>query len=99
MEKNLFPWLGNIEIEKVTAPLILPVLRRIEARGAVETAHRCKTICSQIMRYAVATGRAERDPCADLRLSWLLLSLSDPVIFVKWNGNPSTGKKAVGIYS
>lgn len=67
MEKNLFPWLGNTEIAKITAPLILPVLRRIEARGAVETAHRCKTICSQIMRYGVATGRAERDPCADLR--------------------------------
>ena len=67
MEKNLFPWLGNSEIGEITAPVILPVLRRIEARGAVETAHRCKTICSQIMRYGVATGRAERDPCTDLR--------------------------------
>lgn len=67
LEKNIFPWLGNTEIESVTAPIILSVLRRIEARGAVETAHRCKTICSQIMRYAVATGRAERDPCGDLR--------------------------------
>ena len=67
MEKNLFPWLGDIEIDQITAPVILPVLLRIEDRGAIETAHRCKTICSQIMRYAVATGRAERDPCSDLR--------------------------------
>lgn len=67
LEKNIFPWLGNTEIDSVTAPTILSVLRRIEARGAIETAHRCKTICSQIMRYAVATGRAERDPCGDLR--------------------------------
>jgi len=67
MEKNLFPWLGSILVEKITVPEILSVLRRIEERGAVETAHRCKTICSQIMRYAVATARAERDPCQDLR--------------------------------
>jgi len=67
MEKNLFPWLGDVDISDINAPLVLSVLRRIEERGAIETAHRCKTICSQVMRYAVATGRAERDPCSDLR--------------------------------
>jgi hypothetical protein len=45
----------------------LTVLQRIEARGAVETAHRARQTSSQIFRYAIATGRAERDPAADLR--------------------------------
>lgn len=43
------------------------MLRRIESRGAIETAHRIKIICGQVFRYAVATGRAEIDPSADLR--------------------------------
>ena len=42
-------------------------LRRIESRGALESAHRVRIICGQIFRYAVATGRAERDPIADLK--------------------------------
>ena len=46
---------------------LLAVLRRVESRGAVESAHRIRTICSQVFRYAVASGRAERDPSADLR--------------------------------
>jgi integrase len=48
-------------------PTLLSVLRRIEARGALETAHRALQNCSQVFRYAVATGRAERDPTGDLR--------------------------------
>ncbi len=43
------------------------MLRRIESRGALETAHRVRTICGQVFRYAVATGRTERDPAADLK--------------------------------
>ena len=43
------------------------MLRRIESRGALETAHRIRTICGQVFRYAIATGRAERDPTADLK--------------------------------
>ena len=45
----------------------MSVLRRVESRGALETAHRIKTVCGQVMRYAVATGRADRDPTYDLR--------------------------------
>ena len=48
-------------------PELLAVLRRIEARGAHETAHRTKEKCGQVFRYAIATGRASRDPSADLR--------------------------------
>jgi hypothetical protein len=48
-------------------PELLAVLRRIESRGALETAHRALQNCGQVFRYAVATGRAERDPTGDLR--------------------------------
>ena len=67
LENNVFPWLGSRPIKEVAAPELLAMLRRIEDRGAVETAHRVKQICGQVFRYAIATGRAERDPSADLR--------------------------------
>jgi integrase len=51
----------------ITAPEVLSVLRRVESRGAIETAHRAKENISMVMRYAIATGRAERDPCPDLK--------------------------------
>ena len=67
MEKDLFPSLGNIPIAQLTAPDILSALRKIEARGALETAHRAKQTTGQICRYAVATGRADRDSTSDLK--------------------------------
>jgi integrase len=67
LEKDIFPWLGSTPINEIVPPKLLAVLRRIESRGAVETAHRAHQNCSQIFRYAIATGRAERDSAADLR--------------------------------
>ncbi|MBU4261002.1 MAG: tyrosine-type recombinase/integrase [Proteobacteria bacterium] len=67
LEQDIFPWLGGKPINEVTAPDLLAALRRVESRGAVDTAHRAKQTCSQIFRYAIATGRAERDTAADLR--------------------------------
>ncbi len=67
LEKDLFPWLGKRPIAEIKAPELLAVLRRIESRGAQETAHRAMQNCGQVFRYAVATGRAERDPTGDLR--------------------------------
>ena len=67
LERDIFPWLGGRPIAELTAPELLATLRRIESRGAIETAHRAQQNCSQVFRYAVATGRAERDPTADLR--------------------------------
>jgi len=63
----VIPWLVARPIGEITAPELLAVLRRIEHRGAIETTHRALQNCSQIFRYAVVTGRAERDPAADLR--------------------------------
>ncbi len=67
LERDIFPWIGARPIAEVTAPEILKALRRIESRGTIETAHRVLQNCGQIFRYAVATGRAERDPTPDLR--------------------------------
>jgi integrase len=67
LELDLFPWLGSRPIREVTPPELLDCLRRIEGRGAVDTAHRAHQNCGQVFRYAVATGRVERDPSADLR--------------------------------
>jgi integrase len=67
LEKDVFPWLGGRPIAEIAAPEILSCLRRIEGRGALDTAHRAHQNCGQIFRYAIATGRAERDPSADLR--------------------------------
>ena len=67
LELNIYPWLGSRPIADITPPELLAVLRRIEARGAIHTAHRTLQICGQAFRYAIATGRAIRDPAADLR--------------------------------
>ncbi|MGH8478350.1 MAG: tyrosine-type recombinase/integrase [Gammaproteobacteria bacterium] len=67
IERDVFPWLGARPVGEVKAPELLAVLRRIETRGAIELAHRAHQICGQVFRYAIATGRAERDPAADLR--------------------------------
>ena len=67
LEKDVFPWIGNRPIADISAPALLAAIRKIEARGALETAHRALACCGQVFRYAVATGRAERDPTGDLR--------------------------------
>ncbi|WP_298266600.1 integrase arm-type DNA-binding domain-containing protein [Geobacter sp.] len=66
LELDVFPFIGSRPIAEIKAPEMLTVLRRVEAR-TLETAHRLKIACGQVFRYAVATGRAERDPVADLR--------------------------------
>jgi integrase len=67
LERDAFPWIGVRPIKELKAPELLSALRRIESRGTLETAHRVRGLMGQIFRYAVATGRAERDPAADLR--------------------------------
>lgn len=67
IEKDMLPWIGARPIVELKAADLLAALRRIEARGALESAHRTKQAVGQVFRYAVATGRAERDPTADLR--------------------------------
>jgi len=67
LERDIFPWIGKAAVADLTPPQVLEVVRRIEDRGALETAHRALQNCGQVFRFAVATGRAERDATADVR--------------------------------
>lgn len=67
LERNIFPWLGGRPISEILPKDILACLRRIEDRGTIETAHRTLQICGQVFRYAVATGRIDRDITQDLK--------------------------------
>jgi integrase len=67
LERDIFPHIGARPIAELTPPELLAVVRQIESRGAIETAHRALSNCGQVFRYAIATGRAVRDASADLR--------------------------------
>ncbi|MCS3390382.1 tyrosine-type recombinase/integrase [Burkholderia thailandensis] len=67
LEKDIFPWLGEKPIAEITAPDILECLRRIEGRGARDTAHRALQNCSAVFRYAVAAGKAQENPAIHLK--------------------------------
>jgi len=67
LEIYIFPWVGNKPINELTAPEILDAVKRIERLGIIETAHRALQTTGQVFRYAVQTGRAQRDVTADLR--------------------------------
>jgi integrase len=67
LEADVFPWIGQAPVAGITPPQLLEVLRRIESRGVVETAHRALENCSQVFRYAVATGKHSTNPARDLK--------------------------------
>ncbi|WP_316893509.1 tyrosine-type recombinase/integrase, partial [Ralstonia mannitolilytica] len=67
LEADSFPWIGSRPMAELVPADVLDVLRRVENRGALETAHRLRTNIGQVCRYAVATGRAQRDVTADLQ--------------------------------
>ncbi len=66
-EKDAFPWIGARPLGEISAPQLLEVVRRVEARGAIETAHRLKDAAGQVFRYGIASGLCDRNPAADLR--------------------------------
>lgn len=67
LERDIFPWIGSKSIGSIAAPEILACLRRIEKRGAIDTAHLAQQNIGQVLRYAAATGRATRDASPDLK--------------------------------
>ena len=68
LEKDVFPFIGNLPISTIGPRDVLErVVRKLEARGAIDTAHRVKQLCGQVFRFAVVSGLAERDVTADLR--------------------------------
>lgn len=66
MEKDLFPQIGKLTLPSITAPVLLDALRKVEKRGANETAHTLRQTAGQVFRYGVQTGRCERSPVNDL---------------------------------
>ena len=62
-----FSAFGDRPVAEITARELLALLREIEGRGLYETARRLRSTCGMVFRYAIATGRAERDPSMDLR--------------------------------
>ena len=67
MEKDAFPWLGSLPLATISAPMLLQTLRRIEGRGAYETAHTLRQWAGQVFRHGIATGRCDRNPAPDLQ--------------------------------
>ena len=67
LEQDVLPWLGRRPIAEIAAPELLVCLRRVEERGAIETAHRVKDICGQVFRYGIACGECISNPAAELR--------------------------------
>lgn len=69
LEADVFPQIGAKPIDSITAPQLLAVAKKIEARGAVDIAKRAWQTCAQVLRYAVAHGLLERNPASDVRPS------------------------------
>jgi integrase len=104
VHKWVIPYLGNKPIASLEAPDLLEVLKRIEAKGVIDTAHRTREVCGRIFRYAIATGRAKHDIAADLvgalapRTTQHLAAITDPVrvgallrAIDGYDGQPTTG--------
>ncbi len=66
-EQDVFPWLGRRQLAEIESPELLECLRRIESRGAIETAHRVKDACGQVFRFGIASGLCQRNPATDLK--------------------------------
>ncbi len=66
MNNDIIPWLGDRPVNEISAQEVLIVCRKVENRGAIESAHRVKTICSQVFRYCIASGLVDSDPCRDI---------------------------------
>jgi integrase len=66
LEQNVFPFIGVQHIDSVTAPELLEVIRRIEKRGRIETAHTVKQLCGQVFKFGIATGKCKSNPAGDV---------------------------------
>lgn len=64
---DVFPYLGAAPINSITAIVLLETIRRIESRGAIETAHRTNQACESVFAYAIGTGRCENNPATSIR--------------------------------
>jgi integrase len=70
LERDVFPSVGRMPIRDITPPIVLPVLRQIERRPAIETARRVRQRMSAVFVYAIALGIGESDPAAIVKGAW-----------------------------
>lgn len=66
LERDIFPDLGSLPISRISSPMVLATLKKVQGRGAVETAHRLRQRISSVFAYGIAAGRASIDPAATL---------------------------------
>ena len=66
LQKDAFPYLGKMPLADMTAPMVLDCLRRVERRGAIDTAHTLRQTFGQVFRYGIQTGRCTHNPAPDL---------------------------------
>lgn len=69
MEKDIFPFIGQRPIEQIEPLELLTVLQKIEKRGALEQTSKIRRRCGEVLRYAVATGRAKYNFAPDLAIA------------------------------
>ena len=67
LEKDVFPVFGNTPIKNITPRELLTLFEKIQARGAIDVAHRVKGLCGEVFRYGIHTGKCDRDPTQDLK--------------------------------
>jgi len=79
LERDVLPYLGKRPAHEITAQDVLAVLRRVESRGAIESAHRIKTVCGQVFKHAIGEGRINRNPVADIGSSALKTVIPKPM--------------------
>lgn len=89
LHRDVFRWIGSRPVADVTTMEVLALLRKVQERGAIETAHRIKSDCSQVFKYAIETGRrTDADPTGNLSRGALLTpdprshaAITDPAQF------------------
>jgi len=89
-EQDVFPWLGRRQLAEIEAPELLECLRRIESRGAIETAHRIKDSCGQVFRYGIASGVCKSNPATDLKDALRPVPTKHHADIAEYQGHPIT---------
>lgn len=74
LEADVFPAIGGRPIAEIEAPELVAMMKKIEKRGALDIAKRALQTCGQVFRYAIAHGKASRNPAADIRPADVLTS-------------------------
>ncbi|NOT18480.1 MAG: tyrosine-type recombinase/integrase [Sulfuriferula sp.] len=66
LKNDVLPWIGKRPIYEITTPELHSVMKRMEDRAVISTAHSVLALCNRIFKYAVVTGKIVRNPCTDL---------------------------------